>query len=217
MPVVTWSQSYPGILIDGDQAFITATTRDLNLIKSKPIGKDLLTLLTKRCQGYGCSVTGGATVTISLAPGTLTESAEATAADPDTSAGFGCVKTDRVLPGTTIKLPGRGSSSFAAFNPNAEAQYTALCGLQTPTFVALAHELCHSLHHLSGGLRLANGPGSVGDRFQAMYLQEEAHTVGIGPYANTRISENAVRREWALPERTYYSTPGDCDALPSLA
>ena len=44
---------------------------------------------------------------------------------------------------------------------------------------------------------------------------EEARTVGLGPYANTRISENSVRKEWNLGRRTYYHTPGDTDGLVS--
>jgi hypothetical protein len=151
-------------------------------------------------------------VVITKAPGTLAESAADTQAEPT---GLTALRSDKTLPGTTIQLPGKGCGSIAAFNPDAEAEYTALVGIQTPVFVALGHELCHSLHHLSGNLRLGAG-GDVVSRFQAMYLQEEAHTVGLGPYAKTRICENAIRKENNLPLRTYYSTPGDCDALPSL-
>jgi hypothetical protein len=60
------------------------------------------------------------------------------------------------------------------------------------------------------------GTDSVTARFRRLILHEEAHTVGLGPYANTRISENALRKEHNLTLRTYYDTPGDCDGLASL-
>lgn len=210
MTVVTWSNSHPGIMIDGDQRFIAQATAALQRLNQRPIGKDLLKLLSQRCQGYGCTIVG-ASVTIMLAPGTLTESVLTSKASPQ---GLGAVQTDRVLPGTAIKLPGRGASSIASFNPAAGGEYTELLGILTPTHVALGHELCHSLHHLSGGVRLGAGE-DVRTRFRAMNLHEEAHTIGLGPYANTRISENAIRKEWGIQLRTYYSAPGDCDNLQS--
>lgn len=206
MPEVLWDHAHPGIYIDGDGTFFAGASAALNNLRAKPIGKDLLSLLSKRCGIVKVKVL------VTKAPGTLAESAENTNAGPT---GLTALRSDKTLPGTTIQLPGKGSGSIAAFNPDAEAEYTALCGLQTPVYVALGHELCHSLHHLSGNLRLGAG-GDVVSRFKAMYLQEEAHTVGLGPYAKTRICENAIRKENNLPLRTYYSTPGDCDALPSL-
>lgn len=206
MAIVLWDHAHPGIKIDGDQAFFDGASAALNKLRTKPIGKDLVSLLSKRCKLVNVDVI------VKKAPGTLTESAEATKASPT---GLSALRQDKVLPGTTIQLPGKGSGSIAAFNPDADAEYTALVGISTPAFVALAHELCHSLHHLSGNLRLGAG-ADIGTRFKAMYLQEEAHTVGLGPYAKTRISENAIRKEWSLVLRTFYSTAGDCDALPSL-
>lgn len=212
MPVLNWSVSHPGISIEGNQRFIVQTISALDKLNQRSIGKDLLKLLSQRCQGYGCSI-AGATVTIVLAPGTLTESALTTKASPQAMT---ALQSDKVLPGTAIKVPGKGASSVVSFNPAAGGEYTELQGIQTPAYVALGHELCHALHHLSGGLRLADGPGDQRSRFQALSLHEEAHTIGLGPYAGTRISENAIRKEWNVPLRTFYSAPGDCDHLPSL-
>jgi hypothetical protein len=206
MPETLWDQSHPGIYIDGDPTFFAGASLALNELRGKPIGKDLVSLLSKRCGIVNVKVL------ITKAPGTLTESAGKTAAKPT---GLAALRSEKTLPGTTIQLPGKGSGSIAAFNPDAEAEYTALVGISTPVYVALGHELCHSLHHLSGNIRLGAG-ADLATRFKAMYLQEEAHTVGLGPYAKTRISENAIRKENGLPLRTYYSAPGDCDALPSL-
>lgn len=40
--------------------------------------------------------------------------------------------------------------------------------------------------------------------------------MGLGIYANTRISENAFRRQDGLPLRTYYGSVGDTDGLTGL-
>ncbi|MDD2659024.1 MAG: M91 family zinc metallopeptidase [Methylococcales bacterium] len=211
--MATWDKSYPGIIIqDGDTAFIEETRRNLNLIKSKPIGQDLLALLSKRCKGVGCSIPGGGTVEIRHAPGTLVgERAKKTNAAPTSLQAL----KGKKLPGSIVQLSGKGSGSIANYDPNAEAEYTRMVGIYTPEFVALAHELIHSLHHMSGGLRMGAG-STIKEQFQAMYLHEEAHTVGLGPYAKTRICENAIRKEWGHPQRTFYSNAGDCDALVSL-
>ena len=202
-----WSHTHPGIYIEGGDAFFSATNAALTTLRSRPIGKDLIDLLSKRC-GIVKAI-----VTILRAPGTLTQSAEDTAATPgDLSA----LQRDKTLPGTEIKLPGKGSSSYAAYNPYAAAEYAAMVGIPTPVHIALGHELIHSLHHLSGGLRMDAGTDSVTARFRRLILHEEAHTVGLGPYANTRISENALRKEHNLTLRTYSDTPGDCDGLASL-
>jgi hypothetical protein len=139
-----------------------------------------------------------------------------TAANPNVTPELTFLQTDKVIPGTIIKLPGKGSGSLVGYNPSAAQQYTAMAGVDTPEFIALAHELCHSLHHLSGGMRQGAGTTPV-DRFRAMLMHEEAHTVGLGPYKDTRTSENAIRGEWKITLRTYYSAPNDCDGLPKLS
>ncbi len=202
-----WDQSHPGIYIEGRESFFTATSNAINKLRSRPIGKDLISNLSKRCKIANVSVV------IKRAHGSLTKSAEETSAGPDAMTAF---KTGKKLPGTKIEIAGKGSGSEAFYNPDAEAIYTQLVGITTPAYIALGHELIHSMHHLSGGIRLGAG-ATLNEQFEAMYLQEEAHTVGLGPYKNTRISENALRKEWNLPLRTYYSDPNDCDALPSLA
>jgi hypothetical protein len=64
-------------------------------------------------------------------------------------------------------------------------------GLVSPPFVALAHELIHAIHSLKG-------------EKEAVIANEEARTVGLGQYANERISENALRAEAGLALRTVY-------------
>ena len=70
------------------------------------------------------------------------------------------------------------------------------------------------MHFLSGDTNMYSDddPWAAGDTYTK---HEEARTVGLGIYKNTRISENAIRREAGLPVRTYYSDPRDCDGLTS--
>lgn len=203
--VQAWSITHTGIMIDGSKAFFHATSADLNKLKTKPIGKDLLDLISKRCQGIGTKVKNGQVV-ISNARGSLTKAAEETAANPnDMSKIF---RSGKKIPGTPIQIAGHGTASAAYYNPAAGVEYTNLVGIQTPPYIALAHELCHCYHFLNGDLR-------DHDDEDTTMLLEEARTVGAGVFVGTRISENAIRKEWNLPLRTYYDTPGDCDNLPS--
>jgi len=66
-------------------------------------------------------------------------------------------------------------------------------GVLTPSFIVLAHELIHSLHHLTGS-RLRDGN------------EEERRTTGIGAYANDELTENAFRQAFGLPLRLDYRT-----------
>jgi hypothetical protein len=200
-----WDHLHPGIEIDdSDAAFFADASRDLNLLRSKPLGKDLLSLISKRCSGIGTKVTNGR-VFIRKSLGTISGALKDTAGNPDA---FDKIFRDgKAIPGTPIQIAGKGSSSVASYNPQAEPIYTSAVGIYTPEFIALAHELCHCLHFLSGDLRAHANPG-------IMRLHEEARTMGVGIYAQNRISENAIRKEWGFTRfRTYYSTPGDCDGL----
>ena len=204
-----WSQTHPGIYIEGGDALFTAAAAALTTLRSRPIGKDLIDLISKRC------VTTKQTVTVKRAPGTMTASAEDTQAIPDDMTTI--MRRDKVIPGTAIQLPGKGASSVAAFNPYAATEYSRLLGIPTPAFIALGHELIHCMHFLSGNIRLSSDKSlSVEARLGPMMLHEEAHTCGLGPYAKTRISENALRGEHNFSLRTYYSNPFDCDGLTSL-
>ena len=63
----------------------------------------------------------------------------------------------------------------------------------------------HALHML-GGDKIEHADA------EKELMIEEARTVGAGKYINTRISENAIRREHGVPVRMLYGQPGDCDA-----
>jgi hypothetical protein len=105
--------------------------------------------------------------------------------------------------GDPIRLAGKGSEAFvryinSALDPAVGVMNHRIMRLPNPPFVALAHELIHAFHCLSGN----RYPDSVDG-----VRREELYTTGVGPYQDTRISENAIRKEHGLPERTCYYSP----------
>lgn len=209
MVATVWNDAYPGIYIDGDAAFKASVGQDLQRI----IGTDtsvnalnLIPLLSKRCKGIGAGKSdaapaGGYRVIIQAA-----DSIADTQALPDSDRDY----MQNGPASANFKMHGTFAASNVYYLPGQENQYTALVGVRTPPYIALAHELIHALHSLSGDLRKQYGGGHVND---SGLLHEEARTVGLGIYAKTRISENAFRRRDNLAVRTFYSSVGDCDAL----
>jgi hypothetical protein len=193
-----WDQSHAGIYVDNSRpGFFASCGRDLNLIRSRTIGKTLLEVISKRARGIGTKA--GKFVCIgytdklgSVAQSSVTGNQE---------------ERKNAKPGSVVRLPGVGDSSVVLYGDNLEPVYTSAIGIYTPEFVALAHELIHALHVISGDVVKEYDWGTDGA------IIEEARTVGLGPYANTRISENSIRKEWNLGRRTYYHTPGDADGL----
>jgi Effector protein len=60
----------------------------------------------------------------------------------------------------------------------------------THSHIVLAHELIHSLHHLTGTRNEAG--------------EEEEWTTGIGRFSDEAMSENKIRQEFGLPLRQAY-------------
>ncbi len=212
MAQIQWSSNYPGILIEDKwgSSFKFKTDQALNKIASRPIGKDLLSILSKRNQGIGTSA--GKKTVITLGQGTLTGGSSMNQTY-QSSKGGGTEVRKAPKAGSNIRLPGSGMGSEVQYNPNIEHQYTKAATVKTPPFVALAHELIHALHSISGDVTKAyswtNGIGSS----SCGAILEEAKTMGLGIYNNMRICENAIRREHGLPLRTFYSSIGDCGNL----
>jgi hypothetical protein len=212
MTQIQWSQDYPGIFINDvwGKSFKFNTDQALKRISSRSIGKDLLTLLSKRHQGIG--TTAGKSVVITLGQGTFRGKSSMEKTQQSTTGG-GTEVRKAPIAGTNIRLPGSGMGSTVQYNPNIEHQYTQAASVKTPPFVALAHELIHALHSISGDVTKeyswTNGAGGA----SSGAILEEARTVGLGIYKNMRICENAIRREHGIPQRTYYMNPGDCDNL----
>jgi hypothetical protein len=227
--------SYPGIYIDPQAfkqdemricslnpaergAFISATRQCLYRIASRPVGKDLLTLISKRCQGIGTSASnlkcrimyskgkrcsyiewaaartfGGAYVDVTLPENVFLQQF------------LKQFRIDRRVKGRAMTTAGKCISGIACFNPFINYDVVLDLPVPTPAFVSLAHELVHALHSLSGDWIWHD------DHAKAKMI-DEARAVGAGKYARTRISENAIRREHGLALRAYHTNPGDCAA-----
>lgn len=205
--------------------FVSLVDRDLKLIISKPIGRDLIDLLDKRNRGVGAKLAKiklsdgrevpiPKTVTIKNGFGTMERKNINTSARSADAGKFARQKGAFQLPGQTGNgdLAGNGANSvLVRYNP--KQNYTKLLNLKTPSFIALAHELIHAWHWLSGRYDFTNAGGSNDpvSGLDKSIIQEEAYTVGQGRYKSTRISENSIRAEHGLGERKYYTKPGDCD------
>lgn len=243
-----WHLNYPGIVIDArtmddtkitdgatenvtmvspgflrQVAFWASAASCLSRIASKPIGKDLLTLISKRCSGIGAGgrrlkcrvVFGNGTIIDEIigARGTyaLPDALSYTTANQlfDAAERVVHVKRDvKIQGGGSFKMDmaGKPTSAMVSFNPfvNYDTRLKARIGVPTPPFIALAHELVHALHLLSG-----DRVPDISPSRQEMI--EEARTVGAGKYAATRISENAIRAEHGIARRMFYDKAGDCD------
>jgi hypothetical protein len=240
-----WDAGFPGIYIDprtfnqdtfkvsglgmGEgAAFTSATRKCLELLAAKPVGKDLLTLISKRCQGIGsrsakltCRVMFGQG-TLTNRHGNLTQGRYISSAVGKTFAGpdidfsepedvvINQMAANNRRPGRVggyaMVMAGKALPALVSFNPfiNYDIETQTAIGVPMPAFVALAHELVHALHTLSGD-KIGN------DDSDKETMIEEARTVGAGKYAQTRISENAIRAENGYARRQYYAEPGDCD------
>lgn len=250
-----WSAEFPGIFIDAraldertglaarlgsreSRAFVAATRQALARIAGGPVGRDLLTLISKRCRGIGsgripktCRILFGKGTVHDrhgrVSPDRYVRTAgqrTGATADVDYRQPQDAVtlmlqsqyRVTRLAGERPLPKAGPGLPALVSFDPfisydvpipfiNYDVLRPTDIGGRFPAFVVLAHELVHALHTLSGDWIKHDDP-----RKQA--LIEEARTVGAGKYANTRISENAIRREHGLPLRTFYDEPGDCDA-----
>ena len=193
------------------ESFIAQTQVNLKKIASQPIGKDLLELLLKRHQGIGTKANSNGspkTVTISNGWGTIVSpdnyNTDASGVGVDSDGKFAVSKR---VAGHAMTMAGRGTSVRVRYSVTMD--YSTVLKLKTPSFVALAHELIHAFHFLSGNQSSDLTYDKDLERYRSSII-EEALTVGAGTYENTRISENAIRREHGLPIREFYRVPGDC-------
>lgn len=197
-----WSSERSGIIIEDKYGldFISKTKRDLDRINSKMIGRELLKILSLRNQGIGTR--SGNKVIIHKGTGTLTY---------QQSTGLGTEERRSANTGRRIRLPGSGRGSNVLYDPSYGSGYTKSVGITTPAYVALAHELIHALHVISGDVIKSYSWKNGTANSSCGAILEEARTVGCGAYQRIYISENAIRREHGLPLRKYYGSIGDCD------
>lgn len=87
-----------------------------------------------------------------------------------------------------ITAAGNGTGSVSIMKYT-NAQIVTSKGEAAPSFIVLAHELIHSLHHVTGKRR---------------DIDEEPWTTGIGKYSNEPMTENAIRAAFGLELRKAY-------------
>jgi hypothetical protein len=217
---------YNGIYIESDnysgadedrheREFYRCCLHDLHTIQNTPTGADLLRLIGLRHDGIGTNKrlnarrnagesTVGCKYIVTIRPGGETTLYGGITGNIDRDRFFRKGKL-----GDLIRMPGEGDSVIIRYKPYSKpvankraldmtAVLTEHHGIRTETFIVLAHELIHALHDMSGD----NYKDSVDG-----VKREELYTAGVGAYRNTRISENAIRRDAGLPRReTYYGS-----------
>lgn len=106
-----------------------------------------------------------------------------------------------------------GCSGIVRWNPS-----NAVFGSQRnrPSYIALAHELIHCLHYVTGTCHRI--PALTFDlTVDSGLAEEEARTTGLFPFDNEPLSENAFRRAFGLPSRTEYAPGNDLSHVTSHA
>lgn len=235
MPLLEFDRAeFPGIFIDNVPLKFYAPTLDALVdLRTNTIGHDLLEIISKRTRGIGISGESRSTdgrfrantmkaykCVIRRGPGTtfrkrvrntmayrspLPDVALTNDLSNQSDVAVGDSASARRRVGINLTLPGPGFSAVALIEPDCDYS-EALDRLDTPLYVALGHELIHCMHYLSGDINVySDGTTQT--------LHEEARTIGLGMYKDSRISENAIRAADQIPRRTYWSTPGDCDRL----
>jgi hypothetical protein len=86
-------------------------------------------------------------------------------------------------------VAGHGTNSFVYFNVRRDTTDVHDLNATRPPAIGLAHELIHALHNANG-----TQPGAQISDFST--LLPELLCVGLGPFANAPISENAIRLQW---------------------
>lgn len=100
---------------------------------------------------------------------------------------------------------GKGASAIVGWNQT-QVKYTPPSGKNAgkvqivPAPVTLGHELIHGLHALLG----VNKSGKSIPINGKSTSEEEAQTVGLGPYADAVITENKLRKDFNLVARESY-------------
>jgi hypothetical protein len=202
----------PGVYIDDgdDTVFQNQARYCLNVLYSKPLGVDLLKDIRAAC-------TNGKTVVIEKS--TMANAIPTT----DTSVPFRA----------SLNQPGNGILVDHAYAlvVKGKAGCSAICRwafndtipgttIKRPAFISMVHELIHCLHYLTANC--ARPPTRQFDlTMDSGLCEEEARTVGLGPYSSPAQSEkyceNAFRLVFGVARRDFYQTGVDLSAAKRTA
>ena len=177
-----------------DLNFNSQAKMALNILRSRPIGAGLLRAISVACaRGAGISRRN-----------VVIEKAMAATAIPsdDTSDGFR----------EQLKMPGNGSLANAAFEKTVRGRGGSLGAIarwnpsniiagttiERPSYIALAHELIHCLHFMSGDCPRA--PTRQFDlTIDSGLAEEEARTIGLGLTTIHALAKNFAKMRFATP------------------
>jgi hypothetical protein len=172
------------ITIKGPSEFREQTVAALDALAKTRTGKAILAAVAKAGR-EGHAVT----IDVGLAASTVPDAPTAAAPAATRHESGRCVVERRGKgTGSTIYL----SPLMEAFIPNFHDCF--------PPAVVIGHELIHAV-------RNARGESLVGEKLAGNATShEEARAIGVGPYADARVSENALRAELGLPLRRDHSS-----------
>lgn len=108
-----------------------------------------------------------------------------------------------VLAGTGALSPGPGISSRVYWNQSDTIVLTSGQSQRRPVWLGLAHELIHAYHNMFG-LQLDNNEGDLSAQQMLTTVLGEYMCVGLGPWKNAWLSENKMRAEAGLQQRSMY-------------
>ncbi len=176
-----WNDAYPGIIISNDDAvnltFRLTLDEQLKLIASKPVGA----LLLKKIAESRVVTTMAYKVKIQRAKNTL----DMSETDPAKRWHAG-----NVTKGVNMDKAknGAGTPSVITYNPNV---FLTPDG-KRPPYIGLAHELIHAYRNLYG---ISGGTTAT----------DESMVCGFGQYKDEDITENKIRAEHGIDDRTGYA------------
>jgi hypothetical protein len=212
MAVALYDINGPGVYIDdGGDAFSPYPNQarySLNVLRSTALGLDLLKKIRNAC-------TNGKSVVIENPPAGPFGQMAAAIPSLDVSPAF---RAQLTQPGNgnlndpAYPLTVRGQAGCSAIVRWAFNDTIPGTTMRRPAFIALAHELIHALHFLTADCPRA--PTRQMDLSKDSGLaEEEARTIGLGPYADPGRSEpfceNAFRRLYNVARRDYYTVGVD--------
>ncbi len=219
------------ITVTGSDAFRQRVEADLEQMRGSPAGREMLGALDRAAAAP--PVGKGNAVTIAE----LANEANGAAGGHPTAPGQGLNTTDEMFlrpdPTTGALVAGAGAPAMVHYNPSFHSDYFPVPG------AVLHHELSHAYNVVNGTLQPDLYQGNDVDGRSNQVGQWERQAVGLphdgGRYdfdnnpatpptqANPApLTENAVRSEMGLPQRTQYSNgagdmvgPGQPHAAPS--